>query len=52
MLNFVFGQFGFLFNGVGEELDYIVNESIEKGYYLVLFYLIFGGIFFVIIEKR
>ncbi|HEO8357381.1 cylI protein [Streptococcus agalactiae] len=52
MPNLAFGQFGFSSNGAGEELDYTVNESIEKGYYLVLSYSIFGGISFAIIEKR
>ncbi|HHU5325462.1 TPA: beta-ketoacyl synthase N-terminal-like domain-containing protein [Streptococcus agalactiae] len=52
MPNLASGQFGFSSNGAGEELDYTVNESIEKGYYLVLSYSIFGGISFAIIEKR
>lgn len=45
------GQFSFSSNGAGEELDYIVNSSIDAGYYLLLSYSKFGGISFALVKK-
>lgn len=45
------GQFSFSSNGAGEELDYIVNSSIDAGHYLLLSYSKFGGISFAIVKK-
>ena len=49
--NLAEGQFAFASNGAGEELDFVVNEDLASGHYLVLSYSKFGGISFAIVKK-
>lgn len=49
--NLAEGQFAFASNGAGEELDFVVNEDLGSGHYLVLSYSKFGGISFAIVKK-
>ncbi|WP_423216326.1 beta-ketoacyl synthase N-terminal-like domain-containing protein [Streptococcus equinus] len=43
--------FAFSSNGAGEEIDFVINEELAQGNYLVLSYSKFGGISFAIIQK-
>jgi CylI protein len=43
--------FAFSSNGAGEEIDFVMNEDLPSGNYLVLSYSKFGGISFAIVEK-
>lgn len=45
-------KFAFSSNGSGEELDFVINEDIASGYYLVLSYSKFGGISFAVVKKQ
>lgn len=43
--------FAFASNGAGEEIDFVINEDLPTGNYLVLSYSKFGGISFAIVKK-
>lgn len=49
--NLAANQFVFASNGAGEELDFVINEDLASGHYLVLSYSKFGGISFAIVKK-
>ena len=50
LTNYGENKFSFSSNGAGEEIDFLVNEVNEEGYYLVITFSNFGGISFAIVR--